>query len=87
MTETMNEIRERAHKAHAGLDYALEVFGDDLSRREGYHGLDGMDAIHFYLVHKFHWLPRDVRQMSTDEIRFVLSQELKGWTLPSAARR
>ena len=34
-----------------------------------------MEAIHFYLIHKFGWLPRDVKSMSLEDVQFVLSQE------------
>lgn len=85
MTETMNEIRKRKHGAEADLSYALEIFGDELAEREGYKSLDGMSAIYFYLIHKFHWLPRDVMSMSAEHIRFVLSEELAGWTQPPSA--
>jgi hypothetical protein len=74
------------HDATAGLNFCLEVFGDHIAKREDYKNLDGIEAIHFYLIHKFSWLPRDVRSMSHDDLRFVLSQELEGWTLPKAAR-
>ena len=64
----------------------LDVFGDTLAKREGYKSLQGMDAIHFYLVHKFRWLPREVRSMSAEDIRFVLTEEMDGWSAPKAAR-
>jgi hypothetical protein len=88
MSTERNDNRRRYHEANGGLNYCLEVFGDYLAQREGYKdaGLDGMDAIHFYLVHKFHWMPKDVRAMSTDDLRFVLTEELSGWTLPAAYR-
>jgi len=86
VTQEMNGIRKRLHDAQGNMAYILEVFGDDLAKREGYKDLDGMDAIHFYLIHKFNWLPRDVMSMSAEHIRFVLSQELAGWTLPQDAR-
>lgn len=86
MTETMNQVRKRTHDAEAGLAYALEIFGDSLAEREGYKTLDGMDAIYFYIIHKFKWLPRDVMSMSAEHVRFLLSEELAGWTLPPEAR-
>jgi hypothetical protein len=80
------EILKRLHEADGDLNYSLDVFGDTLAKREGYKDLDGIEAIHFYLIHKFGWLPRDVRAMTFDDIRLVLSQEMHGWTLPPAAR-
>jgi hypothetical protein len=85
MRQELNQVRKRFHEATGGMNYCLDVFGDELAKREGYKNLTGMDAIHFYLVHKFSWLPRDVISMSQEHIRFVLSQELADWTLPPDA--
>jgi hypothetical protein len=86
MSNAKYENLKRLHKAEGQLTYFLAVFGDELARREGYHDVDGMDAVHFYLIHKFGWLPRDVRAMSPEDLRFVLSEEMKGWTVPEIAR-
>lgn len=67
------------------MNYCLEVFGDHLAKREGYKADGGMDAVRYYLMTKFHWLPRDVQSMSPDDLRFALREELEGWTLPEAA--
>ncbi len=85
-TESMHEIRRRLHDANSGLNYSLECFGDALAKREGYKRLDGMEAIHYFLMQRHHWLPSVVRAMSHDDLRFALHQELEGWTLPKAAR-
>ena len=68
------------------LAFSLEVFGDKLAEREGYKELDGMEAIYFYLVHKFNWPPSTVRGMSFEDIRFVLTEEMSGFVLPKEAR-
>ena len=88
MTKERYEILKKLYEAEGGLAYALAVFGDTLAKREKYkdEGLDGMDAIHFYLIQKFHWLPKDVRAMSAEDIRFVLTEEMEGWVMPKAAR-
>jgi hypothetical protein len=65
--------------------FGLHLFGDHLAKREGYKNLDGMEAVHFYLIQKFHWLPAHVRAMSYDDLRFVLHQEMQGWTWPEEA--
>jgi hypothetical protein len=77
---------KKLHEAEGGLDYSLHVFGDALAKREGYKNLDGIEAIHFYLIEKHSWLPRDVRSMSNEDLRFVLCQEMEGWVLPLEAR-
>jgi hypothetical protein len=82
------EVLRRLHAVGGNLSYALEVFGDALAKREGYRDpeLQGMEAVYFFLIQKFHWLPKDVRAMSAAEIRFVLKEEMHGWVMPKAAR-
>jgi hypothetical protein len=88
MSKERYENLKRLHQAEGELAYSLAVFGDAIAKREKYKdsGLDGMDAVHYYLIHKFGWLPRDVKAMSAEDIRFVLSEEMAGWGLPKDAR-
>lgn len=82
----LNEIRYQNHYWRAHADYALEVFGDTLKKREGWKSdLTGLDAIHYYLVQKHQWLPSVVRAMSLEDMRFALTEEMHGWTLPKDA--
>jgi hypothetical protein len=69
----------------AKLTYNLEVFGDYLAEREGYKEHDGMDALHYYLIQKHHWLPYQSRSLSVDDLRFLFEEEMAGWTLPKEA--
>ena len=87
MSQQLNETRLRLHSAQGHLNYSLEMFGDDLAKREGYRGHTGIEAIQFYLVHKFGWLPGDVRAMSLEDVRFVMTEEMEGWTMPKDAPR
>ncbi|MCO7224723.1 hypothetical protein [Pleionea sp. CnH1-48] len=66
-------------------NYTLIVFGDELARREKYQGLNGMDAIHYYLVQKHNWLPSQVKSLSMDELHFLLTEDMHGWELPKEA--
>lgn len=86
MSDNRYEILKNLHSAQGELAYLLELFGDTIAEREGYKDLDGMDAVHFYLIHKFNWLPRDVRTMSYTDIRFVLTEEMRDWTSPKESR-
>lgn len=79
-------IWRNLHEAQGSLAYHLEVFGDHIAEREGYKDLEGMDAIVFYLVHKFSWPVSQVRSMPHEDIRFILSQEMNGWKVPKEAR-
>lgn len=80
------EISLNLHEALGHLAHHLDLFGDTLAEREGYEESSGMDAVHFYLVHKFGWLPGQVRAMSFEDMRFVLQEEMRGWRAPGAAR-
>ncbi|WP_425318438.1 hypothetical protein [Pseudomonas nitroreducens] len=86
MSKERYEILHRLYDSQGKLTYTLAVFGDKIAKREGYRsGLDGMDAVHFYLVHKFGWPPAQVRGMNAEDISFVLQEEMHGFTLPKAA--
>lgn len=74
---------QRMHLEAGEANYHLEVFGDYLAQREGYKAMQGLDAIHFYVMNKHHWMPAQVRAMTFDDLRFVLAQDLSGWTLPA----
>jgi len=80
------KILKQKYAAQANHAYYLDLFGNFIAEREGYKQLDGLEAIYFYLVYKFHWMPKDVRAMSYDDIRFVLSEEMVDWTAPLESR-
>jgi len=61
--------------------YILARFGDQLAEQGGYKENAGIDAVYFYLVQKHHWLPKDVKSMSTEDLVFVLSEEMSGFTM------
>ena len=81
----LNESRLGFRNAEGHLNYFLDLFGDHIAEREGYRGINGMEAIHFYLIHKFGWLPRDVKSMSLEDVRFVLSKEMEEYVAPDRA--
>ena len=82
------EVMQKMYDAEGRLAHGLDIFGDEIAKREGYKdsSLSGMEAVYFYLIHKFHWLPYQVRSMKPEDIRFVLTEEMQGWTLPVDAR-
>lgn len=82
----LNQARKSLLHSEADLAYCLELFGDHLATKHGYSGLDGFDAIRYYLMQKHHWLPRDLAALSHNDMRLALHAEMKGWTLPQAAR-
>lgn len=84
-TKEYFKTRKRLHEAEGDLAYSLDVFGDHIAEREGYKELNGIEAVQFYIVQKFKWVPSVVRSMSYEDLRFVLSEEMSGWTLPKDA--
>ncbi|MGI2215668.1 hypothetical protein ACRN94_01440 [Shewanella baltica] len=83
------ELYEQSQRLHAELGqqaYSLDVFGDALAEREKYKGVTGIDAVHLYICLKFCWKPSDVRAMTEQDLRFLLTQEMHNWTLPKEAR-
>lgn len=80
-----NKIRYELAKTNGKLAYSLDIFGDHIATREKYKSLDGMAAIHFYIVNKYRWPPSIVRTMSDEDLRFLLSEEMVGWTAPPEA--
>lgn len=77
---------QRLHQVNGNLNYLLEVFGFELAEKQGWKDIDGMEAIWLYVINKHHWLPRDVRSMTPDDLRLVLHQEMQGWRAPQVAR-
>lgn len=86
MTEDRFVIDRRLYDAEAGLKYSLARFGDELAKREGYGENTGMDAVFFYVCHRFSWPPSQVRGMTSADLQFLLSEEMHGWAIPKAAR-
>lgn len=81
-----NELRYQSYHWRGHADYSLEVFGDSLKKSQGWkNDLDGLDAVHYYLMQKHHWLPSVVRAMSLEDLRFALTEEMQGWKLPKDA--
>lgn len=85
-TKEQYQAAQRLATVEGDSAYLLDVFGDTLAERHGYKSVNGMEAVHFYIVHKFNWQPAQVRAMSASDLRFVLLEEMQGWTAPKNAR-
>ncbi len=83
--ERFQTLRKK-YLVEGDLNYLLHVFGHTLAEREGYMNADGVEAIRIYLINKHHWLPRDVRSMSHEDLQIALHVEMQGWTAPPEAR-
>jgi hypothetical protein len=82
----LNEARQRVRQVEGELAFTVDLFGDHLAKREGYHEHSGIDAVHFYLCQKHHWLPAQVRALNWDDLRFLLAEEMAGWTREGVSR-
>lgn len=83
--EKRYEILRKLYLDQGELDYDLIVFGDELAKRQNYKVFDGLDAIHFYLIEKYHWTLSYVRSLKLEDISFLLREEMQAWTLPKEA--
>jgi len=81
------EILRNLEAANGEMAYHIRVFGDTLAEREGYKAHDGLEAVHYYLVNKYNWLPSVVKALSTEDLSFLLAEEMSGWTVPKAAKK
>ena len=87
MVDKVTFERIRAfHKGEGELNAMLDAFGEDLAKKMGYQHLNGIEAIHLYLIQKHHWLPSVVRSLSYEDLQFALHEEMQGWTLPEDLR-
>lgn len=82
----INDLRAQSHFYEGALRFSLELFGDRLAQREGYNEVRGIDAVRYYLMVKYRWLPREVKAFSFDDLRFAMAEEFSGWAIPSDAQ-
>ena len=82
----MYELMWQSSQSGRGLDYALYVYGDVIADREEYKELTGFEAIQFYLMTKYGWLPSQVKSMSLEDLRFCMAEEMHGFVLPKECR-
>jgi hypothetical protein len=85
--ETLQQATRRLREVEGQQAFYLDLFGDFIAQQEGYKSHKGVDALHYYLVQKHHWLPRDVRSLSWDDLHFLFDEEMSGWTVPSEFRK
>jgi hypothetical protein len=57
MSNKRYKVIKELHVNEGIVMYHIECFGDYLAKREGYKSLDGIDAIHYYLIQKYSWMP------------------------------
>lgn len=70
---TLDDAASDLFRAEAALKAAFAKFGTRLAREHGYTDLEGMDAIHRYLVDKYHWTLSYVRGLTVDDLNILLA--------------
>jgi hypothetical protein len=83
----IHDARAPAHFYDGALRFSLELFGDRLSEREGFKHHKGTDAVRYFLMLKFGWLPREVRSLSFDDLWFAMGEEFHGWSISPEAQQ
>ena len=82
--ETTAEVEYQLFDAEAKIKYSLARFGDHLAKKNKYRSdLQGIEAVMFHLMQKHHWTPSILRDMSIDDMRFALQEEMHGWSMPA----
>lgn len=64
------------------MGHLLEIFRDELGDMHDL-GVDGLDAVRLYLVHKHHFNFSWLESLRASELRKYLEKEMVGWTLKS----
>jgi hypothetical protein len=70
------------HRLYGNLAAKITAFGDEIALRQQYKKHHGIDAVHYYLVTKFNWMPSQVRALNTEDLIFLLQEEMADWNLP-----
>lgn len=72
----LNPARKELLLSQAGQAFLIEKFGDQIAKREGYKTHKGFDAVYYFLVQKYRWLPSQVRSLNWDDLYFLMTEEM-----------
>jgi len=76
MSDIKNEeYMEQSARLNSSITKNLFSIGDKIAKRENYHNISGLEAVHYYLIQKHNWLPSQVKSMSLEDLSFCLSDE------------
>ncbi|WP_249978033.1 hypothetical protein [Vreelandella olivaria] len=85
------ELADRVEKAAPSLHpeqhemhFILSAYGNALAVSREWQ-LRGIDAIHYALIHRYHWLPSQIHSLSLHDKALALHEELQGLTLDDEA--
>jgi hypothetical protein len=60
---------------NADSERVLECLGAHLAAKHKY-PLEGISAVHYHLIQKHNWLPRDVKSLSIEDMKLACAMEL-----------
>jgi hypothetical protein len=63
----------------ADSERILEELGDGLAKEHGY-PMEGISAVHYHIIQKYNWLPRDVKSLSIEDMQLVCALEIAAMT-------
>jgi hypothetical protein len=76
------KVNRNLRISEAEIQHLIDCFGDHLAKKNKYKNRSGIEAVWFHLVEKYHWTPAAVRALNTNDLSFLLEDEMSGWTLP-----
>jgi hypothetical protein len=89
-SEAMNsefyEATRKLHISQGEQQYHLDVFGDHLAKKYEFKEHTGIEAVWYFLIERYHWTPSTVRALNTEDLVFLLAEEMSGWQLPADAK-
>jgi hypothetical protein len=66
--------KDLKQRLEADLYESLVTLGDVVAKRDKYRFHRGIDALHFYLVERYHWPLATVTALSVKELDFLCSE-------------
>ena len=68
----LHKATEALYLAEAQLKSAISEQGEKIAKDQDYKNLNGLEAVHRYLIDRYHWLPDQVRSLSVDDLNLLL---------------
>ncbi|MGY3082144.1 hypothetical protein ACVWZZ_008552 [Bradyrhizobium sp. LM6.10] len=76
------KINRGLRRSQAEIQHLIDCFGDHLAQKHKYNR-SGIEAVWFYLVQTYRWTPAVVRALNTEDLDFLLHDEMNGWKAPN----
>ncbi len=77
MQSELDESTRSLLHAEADLIAHLHRCGNEIAKKHKYRGLEGLEAVRYFLMQKHNWTPAQVRSLNYDDLRFAMSQDAR----------